>query len=427
MRKGFFDGVQSGSVLGFMAGGDAALVRSIEGFEDQWDDGVRQMEEARIEPEDLVIGVTEGGETTWVLATVDWAAATCQSPPWLLFCNPADQLIGRLERCRRVLGNPAVRTWYLPTGPMAIAGSTRMQATSVQMSAVGLALASAGRPCGDFDRLQWMRSLIESVRKLPVLRILQLARTEAHAFLRGQLLHYQVVGTGITLLTDTTERSPTFSVLPFENDLSVPADALAPVLLVFPECADSSSVWHQILQREPRCLEWEQCRERTGWRRLQGFDLSARALRGRRAVGSRDWIFFREIEGAWHLKMDAAVGVPGTSDLGSENRVSTDGGDEWVLGGSDAFASHMLLKSFMNTMSTLSFTLAGRVESNLMVYARAANLKLIDRAIRTIRTLHAWRGGKEVPYAHVCRELFRIRECLAPQESVVLRTLEALK
>ena len=46
-----------------MAGGDVALVHSLEGFEDFPDFGARHLVELGFGPNDLLIGSTEGGET----------------------------------------------------------------------------------------------------------------------------------------------------------------------------------------------------------------------------------------------------------------------------------------------------------------------------------------------------------------------------
>jgi N-acetylmuramic acid 6-phosphate etherase len=402
-RCGYFSAVPPTAVMGLMAGGDAALVRSIEGFEDRWEDGERQMVAAGIRPDDLVIGVTEGGETTWVLATVDWATRHTAHQPWLLFCNPPELLIQRLDRCRRVLGNPKVVSWYLATGPMAIAGSTRLQATSVQMAAMGGALLAQDPR---FDYAAWVSRLIQKISSLPTAAIAAWAATEAAAFAEGSLLHYRAYGTGLTLLTDTTERSPTFSVRPFPNQWAHPPELPPTVLLTFPDQPTSADCWYHILGRAPRCLEWTHCQSLTGIKRLHGFDLSATGLRTRAKAGSQPWLQFWEDANGWLIcdDRDCQLRLDDPSPL----------------------LAHLSLKAFMNCLSTLEFTLAGRVESNLMTFVRPANLKLIDRAIRTVRTLYQWRTGRELGYAEVCFELFSQRTAMAAEDSVVLRTLDQL-
>ena len=65
----------------------------------------------------------------------------------------------------------------------------------------------------------------------------------------------------------------------------------------------------------------------------------------------------------------------------------------------------------------------GRFESNLMVYVKASNNKLIDRAIRTILRLLEDRGLTP-SYEAVCKALFEVRLTLDPEDSIVLRTME---
>jgi N-acetylmuramic acid 6-phosphate etherase len=60
-REGLLGEGLAGKVIGFMAGGDAALVRSIERFEDYPDYGARQLRESGFADGDLMVGITEGG------------------------------------------------------------------------------------------------------------------------------------------------------------------------------------------------------------------------------------------------------------------------------------------------------------------------------------------------------------------------------
>src|SRR5271168_1878071 len=49
-----------------MAGGDFALIRSVEGFEDFTAFGKRQMQDLGVSANDVVFSITEGGETSFV-------------------------------------------------------------------------------------------------------------------------------------------------------------------------------------------------------------------------------------------------------------------------------------------------------------------------------------------------------------------------
>jgi N-acetylmuramic acid 6-phosphate etherase len=87
--------------------------------------------------------------------------------------------------------------------------------------------------------------------------------------------------------------------------------------------------------------------------------------------------------------------------------------------------AHLLLKLMLNAHSTLLMGRLGRYEDNVMTWVRPANNKLIDRAIRYVRLLAA-RRGLQPSYEEACRALFRVMVDLKPDQSVVLRTLEAL-
>lgn len=60
-----------------------------------------------------------------------------------LFNNPVETLCGNIERSRIVIEDPRVVCLPLVSGPMAVAGSTRMQATTFEMLVAGAALEEA--------------------------------------------------------------------------------------------------------------------------------------------------------------------------------------------------------------------------------------------------------------------------------------------
>ncbi|NJL25713.1 MAG: hypothetical protein HC902_11425 [Calothrix sp. SM1_5_4] len=71
----------SGQVLSLMAGGDVALVHSLEGFEDFPAYGARHLRQLGFSANDLLIGSTEGGETPYVIGAVEEAAGVSRRPP----------------------------------------------------------------------------------------------------------------------------------------------------------------------------------------------------------------------------------------------------------------------------------------------------------------------------------------------------------
>src|SRR3989344_3355438 len=144
-REGMLPSEKVGSVIGFMAGGDSALIRSKEGFEDHSEYGARQLQELGFKNGDLCIGTTEGGETSFVIGAVEYAAENSGNNPFILYCNPDSQLMD-IERSRRFIENKDINNISLPVGPMSISGSTRMQASTVLMDAVGRAIMYRDSP-----------------------------------------------------------------------------------------------------------------------------------------------------------------------------------------------------------------------------------------------------------------------------------------
>ena len=57
-------------VIGELTGGDRALVNALEGFEDLLVIGDLQLQENHVKKGDVVIAVTEGGETSSVIGTI---------------------------------------------------------------------------------------------------------------------------------------------------------------------------------------------------------------------------------------------------------------------------------------------------------------------------------------------------------------------
>ena len=114
-----------------MTGGDFALIRSVESFEDFISFGKRQFKESGIGPNDTLVAISEGGETSSVIGTIH-AALEAGIATFFLFNNPSDLMASRVERSRAVIEDPRVTVVNLTTGPMAIAGSTRMQATPIE-------------------------------------------------------------------------------------------------------------------------------------------------------------------------------------------------------------------------------------------------------------------------------------------------------
>ena len=136
-------------VISFMAGGDFALIKSVESFEDQTVYGHRQLMDLGFRDGDLLIATSEGGETPFVIGSAQKASEVSKQSPYFIYCNPDRELKG-LDRCEGILKNQKVKKRSIPVGPMAISGSTRMQASTALMFVVGECLLYKHSNLNDF-------------------------------------------------------------------------------------------------------------------------------------------------------------------------------------------------------------------------------------------------------------------------------------
>ena len=107
-----------------IAGGDAALVASVEGAEDDADAARTEAADAGIGPDDVVIAVAASGSSPWTLA---WARAARGAGALTvgLANNAGSALLGAVDL-------PVL----LDSGPEVLAGSTRMGAGTAQKAAL---------------------------------------------------------------------------------------------------------------------------------------------------------------------------------------------------------------------------------------------------------------------------------------------------
>src|SRR5215471_3546391 len=113
-------GVSPELVRGVIAGGPDALVRAIEGAEDDQEQGGKDLESEGLTQKDVVVGLSASGSTPYTLGAVQYAkrigAATIS-----ITCNPSSTFAGAAD-----VNIVAV------VGPEVIAGSSRMKAGTAQ-------------------------------------------------------------------------------------------------------------------------------------------------------------------------------------------------------------------------------------------------------------------------------------------------------
>lgn len=436
-----------------MAGGDHALIRSVEGFEDFTDFGKHQLAEGGVKKDDVVVAITEGGETSFVIGTA-WKGLEVGAQVFFVYNNPTELLRKHVERSREVIDEQQITKLDLTTGPMAVAGSTRMQATSCELLVVGAALelalvdileehlssdelselGIARRAPGDYGRL--FSKLVDELHETAAVEALaELTRFEQNVYDRHGLITYMTDGFMLDVLTDTTERAPTFRLPPFRK-CDDTASARSWAFLKNP-LHKTEDAWQRVLHRRPRGLDWtaETYRELNAPEILQhnpprldnneiykfqiGKELDpsrfqaddsalAMILVGDEVdtLTAADHAFLRGFrEHAEYFKRTAAICIgprASSPEVGHIYHIACEPASS-PLGLWDRLA----VKLVLNTISTTTMVGMGRVVGNWMTYVEASNKKLIDRGVRLLVEL----AGLE--YDQACHALFEAMDEVA--------------
>ncbi len=397
------------SVVSFMAGGDVALIHSIEKFEDFPEFGKRQLMELGFSKNDLLISCTEGGETPFVIGATELAAEISDHQPYFLYCNPDDILKSVALRSKNVLENEKIRKINLTTGSMALTGSTRMQASTILMAAVGFALIL---------KLESALKLEEEIVKmrdfysqLDLSFLKDFILEEASTYQSNKLIVYETDElVGICILTDTTERSPTFSLYPFENYLEKEKKCSLSYLSL-KKYQSAALAWKGLLGRNPRTFFWEEVTNQTTLEKLLGFDISSELIKKRRNEAQKEQVLFGIFYNTETNTIEFKINQ--TEKLLAFNN-------------QNFLSLHLVLKMMMNIHSTLLMGVLGRYESNLMTFVRASNFKLIDRSVRF--ATHLLRNdGYEADYNRLVHICFQFKDSISRDEPLVLKMVEEYK
>ncbi len=398
---------EAGKVVAFMAGGDIALVQSVEGFEDHTEFGQRQLEALGFGPKDLLISSTEGGETPFVIGATLAACKISQHSTYYLYCNPTDKLIKNIPRSREVIEHSKVVPVELFTGSMAVAGSTRMQASTILQAFISLALLIESAS----DREKQLLGFINYFSNIDMKCLIPFIEAESAIYSKGERITYQTEEQwALNVFTDTTERAPTFSMKAFDHPEKMEAP-LSLSYIVIKGAKSSEEAWCKLLSRKSRALDWSGMTPRISQEYLQGFDFSARAIEKRNKISPSAHnfqIYSSSKEGCAQLSW-------------SLNNMSQD----WSLPSELHLLWHqLLLKTLLNTHSTLVMGRLGRYENNLMTWVKPSNGKLIDRTARYITYLLE-KENKNISYDSIIKEIFSTT--VSKNQSMVLAIFHLLK
>ncbi len=113
-------GVDSGMVMGLIAGGRTALTDAIEGAEDRADFGVADLKSIRFGAQDVLIGVAASGRTPYAIGAMDYAHEVGAPVIAVVCCQNSE------------MSRHADITIAPTPGPEVITGSSRMKSGTAQ-------------------------------------------------------------------------------------------------------------------------------------------------------------------------------------------------------------------------------------------------------------------------------------------------------
>jgi N-acetylmuramic acid 6-phosphate etherase len=432
-------------VRGEITGGDRALISSLEGFEDLQLIGRLQLQDHGIGPGDVVFAVTEGGETSAVIGTALRGAEVNGNDPsrtWFVYNNPDDVLLP-FERSRRVIEDQGIAKINLATGPQSITGSTRMQATTTSLYALGVVMEHAIHallaPLLDANELRALGfaqapDLAARLRDFATLQAAVASTApplsawtdlESGAYAAGRRATYLAQRALMPVFVDVTERAPTFRLAPLDR---TDAAERRSWIQVWTPTRDPAAAWQALLQRpfhglDPALYEAPFSNEiddpylrRSALRSLalagaeqqHLYDLAYSEDNMRRAgpgagdVGALillgeespdalglDWLrAFDDADAATVVVRVSRSSLPDTTAQALDAASPGTRVLQLTLPGEDPLELNQViaLKMLLNAHSTGIMAKLGRVVGNTMTAVQPGNLKLIGRATYLIQS-----------------------------------------
>ncbi len=372
-------------VMTLMTGGDYALIRSVESFEDYEVLSRKQTDELKVTKDDLLIGVTATGETTSIVGSAI-RADELGAKVYMVVCSDITKMQGKVRRIDDLYSRENVSTLYLPCGAFAIAGSSRMQSSTIEqlviMSAFEMVLDSN---ITKGDLLEKFKNTLDYLMTEAVVEMMaEYIKTEAEVYKRKGFVTYFTKEYTLDVLTDTTERGPTFTTPPFRpqhrTDLPLSwAYVKNPTL-------DNKSAWLDCLGREPRCIEWEQEYYNSVGITTEIPDISKERMYEFVIGKERD--MERESQDTIAVWIDSIEPIPEFENAaraykGKHVMVFKVDGEPTLMN----IFERIGMKMAINTVSTATMALYGRITGNYMTYLNISNKKLIDRGARIVSDL----------------------------------------
>lgn len=448
-------------------GGDRALVHSVENFEDYMTFGREQVKEASVGVGDTVVALAECG----LSASVNGAALEAEERgcnTYYFYCNPKEILYAHLDRVKESFDRKNIIKVPLYVGNMAVAGSTRMQVTTVELLVAGAALEVAASTymnkhftedelsvirdhnLGALEPSEYANAHNKLLKQLSSGKALkglaEAVELECKTYLDNGLITYTTHDYLLDIMTDTTERQPTFTLPPFkkfkddkkEVSWAYIKDPLYP----------NTVAWQHVFRRPIKGLEWT----REDYIRMNA---DKQIINNPPHVSGDEVLDYNigyETDPSRYGRSPSRLLCIDINDS-ANNKVL-----EWFKKEKQHFTegvvirmgeikkgkkndheinipvklphtccellTHLMVKLSFNVMSTATMAKMGRVYGNWMVQVLPTNKKLIDRSTRIISNL------AKISYEEANLEFFKSYYNRKPEdeykESYVVETLKRL-
>jgi len=390
--------LQSEQVRACVAGGDAAMARAKEGFEDSDSEGAKCLSPFNVGRGDTVFLISASGSSSFN-AGCGHEAANLGANVFYFYNS-----VTVPERTAQLFNrqNNPVRPLSLDIGAQSIDGSTRLQGAGIAECALGALLGSAALLAkGDAAGGSYAEELIAKLRagsrivKDQLAEIGALAKAEAETIKAHGMITFLGDSSSIReVFTDAAELPPTFSTTPIgrEGDAgSKDAEFRGYMAGV----SDNRAAWNTLIGRKAEGID--ALLLAAGAPGLRSFANRPKGT-GNLVIGAAKDTAFHSIE---PLLFDVAARGGRVAWIGQ--RVDLPKGAiavllEGVPEDSLGIVRTMVLKQTLNLLSNGCMALLGKVHGNRMIDVLPSNYKLVDRAMRLTKTVWEEERGK-IPWS----------------------------
>lgn len=409
-------------IQGIIAGGDSALIRAKEGFEDSESDGEAALKDFNLGPKDTVILISASGSASFNVGCGHFSANKGAS---VFYFYNSKNIPSRTQRLFERNVNPVIPL-CLDIGPQAIGGSTRLQGATLAESCLGALLGSTIYQTQGEELLakEYPVELALKMQKgLELIKnhlksIQKFLQTEVEVFSnprsnfrqlkdvsdQGYVTFVAQEDSMREVLIDSTETSPTFSTNPIrrESEIHKKRSEFRAYLI---GQGDNSKAWAALLGREVHPMDIKDTEtfllacEENGINSFSKRPIDAgNFLIGVAKVNESESIppqLLQVLEAA--KKQGGSVGLlmicrgklseVQVKELGDtyDCTLIVENTPSDAIG----FTETIVLKQILNLISNSSMVLMNKVHGNQMIDVRASNNKLIDRCIRLIKDIWA--------------------------------------